>query len=393
MVEARERGSSGDEGEEFKDENFIEKPAILDKYKAAAQITNAALAKVIALCVPGADIYKVCQEGDLFIEEELKKIFNNKKSKKLERGIAFPTCISVNNICGHFSPMADESVLLQEGDLAKIDLGSHLDGFIAQAAHTIVVSADPASKVTGKKADVILAAYNAMLAAQRTIKHQGTNTQVTEAIAKVAEAFGVNPLEGVISHKVKKHLIDGNDVIINKETPDQKVEEFEFAPGDVIGLDIYISTGEGKPKESEFRTTVFKRELDTQYNLKLQKSRAFLTEVNKRFPTLPFAIRAFEDAVGAKVGVKECIDHDLMTGYPVLTEKAGELVAQFKTTIAVLPRSTAVLAGELAVPVARFETDKKIADPELSALIAGDLWKKEDKKKPSAAKKEDEKKQ
>lgn len=108
---------------------------------------------------------------------------------------------------------------------------------------------------------------------------------------------------------------------------------------------------------------------------------------------MPFAIRAFEDAVGAKVGVKECIDHDLMTGYPVLTEKAGELVAQFKTTIAVLPRSTAVLAGEHAIPVARFETEKKIADPELSALIAGDLWKKEDKKKPSAAKKEDEKKQ
>lgn len=59
MVEARERGSSA-EGDEFKDENFIEKPAILDKYKAAAQITNAALLKVISLCVPGADIFKVC---------------------------------------------------------------------------------------------------------------------------------------------------------------------------------------------------------------------------------------------------------------------------------------------------------------------------------------------
>lgn len=294
MVEAKERGSS-DEGEEFKDENFIEKPAILDKYKAAAQITNAALLKVIGLCVPGADVNKVCQEGDLFIEEELKKIFNNKKSKKLERGIAFPTCISINNVCGHFSPMADESVALQDGDVAKIDLGAHLDGFIAQAAHTVVVSADPASKVSGKKADVILAAYNALLAAQRTIKHQSTNNQVTAVIAKVCEQFGVSPLEGVISHKLKKHLIDGNDVIINKETPDQKVEDFEFAPGDVIGLDIYVSTGEGKPKESEFRTTVFKRELDSQYNLKLQKSRAFLTEVNKRFPTLPFAIRAFED--------------------------------------------------------------------------------------------------
>ncbi len=109
MVEARERGSSE---EEFKDENFIEKPAILDKYKAAALITNAALLKVISLCVPGADIYTVCQEGDKFIDEELKKVFNNKKSKKLERGVAFPTCISVNHVMGHYSPMQDESTQL-----------------------------------------------------------------------------------------------------------------------------------------------------------------------------------------------------------------------------------------------------------------------------------------
>lgn len=102
MVEARDEQMSD---EEFKDENFIEKPAILDKYKAAALITNAALQKVISLCVPGVDIYTVCQEGDKFIDEELKKVFNNKKSKKLERGIAFPTCISVNNIMGHYSPM------------------------------------------------------------------------------------------------------------------------------------------------------------------------------------------------------------------------------------------------------------------------------------------------
>jgi methionine aminopeptidase len=128
MVEARERGESE---EEFKDENFIERPAILDKYKAAAEICNAALKKVIGLCVVGADIHTVCQEGDKFMEEELKKVFSNKKSKKLERGIAFPTCVSVNNILGHFSPMKDESAALKEGDVAKIDLGCHLDGFIA----------------------------------------------------------------------------------------------------------------------------------------------------------------------------------------------------------------------------------------------------------------------
>ena len=284
------------------------------------------------------------------MEEELRKVFNNKKSKKLERGVAFPTCVSVNNIMGHFSPMVDESMALVEGDLAKIDLGCHLDGFVAQAAHTIVVSADPNYKATGKKADAVMAAYHAMLAAQRLIKEAGTNTSVTEIIARVCQEYGVNPVEGVLSHKTKKHLIDGNNVIINKETPEQKVEEYEFMPGDVFGLDIFVSTGEGKPKESEFRTTVFKREIDTQYNLKIKSARAFFTEVNKKYPTLPFSIRGFEDTTAAKVGVKECLAHDLLTPYPVLIEKANEFVAQFKCTIAVQQRSTVVLAG--AIPFA-----------------------------------------
>lgn len=326
------------------------------------------------------------------MDEELRKVFNNKKSKKLERGIAFPTCISVNHVMGHYSPMQDESTQLAEGDIAKIDLGCHLDGFVAQAAHTVIVSSDAASKVSGKKAEAVLAAYHAFRAAQRLIREQGTNTKVTQAIAKIAEDFSSNPVEGVLSHKMKKHLIDGNDVIINKETPEQRVEEFEFAPGDVIGLDVYISSGEGKPKEGDYRTTVFKRELDTQYNLKIKSARAFFTEVNKKYPTLPFSIRSFEDSTGAKVGVKECIAHDLLTAYPVLVEKPGEIVAQFKCTIAVLPKSTVILAGDIPLALERFETDKKVTDLELINLLEGDLWKKEDKKK-AAKKDEEEKKQ
>jgi methionine aminopeptidase len=177
-------------------------------------------------------------------------------------------------------------------------------------------------------------------------------------------------------------------VIINKETSEQKVEEFEFAAGDVIGLDIFVSSGEGKPKESEFRTCVFKRELDTQYNLKIKSSRQFFAEINKKFPTLPFSIRAIEEPLVAKVGVKECIEHDLLTAYPVLTEKAGEVVAQFKCTIAVLPKSTVILAGEHLINTARYTTDKKITDQDTLNLINSELWKKEDKKKTKEEKKE-----
>lgn len=69
----------------------------------------AALAKAVELAIPDADIYTICQTVDNFIEEEVKKVFASKKSKKLERGIAFPTCISVDHIMGHYSPLEEDS--------------------------------------------------------------------------------------------------------------------------------------------------------------------------------------------------------------------------------------------------------------------------------------------
>jgi curved DNA binding protein len=363
--------------------SFIETPAVLDKHKAAGEVTDAALKKAIELAKAGADIHQICMAIDKMMEEELKKVFSNKKSKKLERGIAFPCSISVNQICGHFSPLPEEPIALQEGDVAKIDLGCHIDGYACMAAHTIVVGD---AKTSGRKADVILAAYHAQQAALRTIKEMATNTQVTEAIAGVSEEFKCSPLEGVLSHKLKKHLIDGNDTIINKATPEQQVEEFEFAPGDVIGLDILISTGEGKTKESEFRTTVFKRELDMQYQLKSNRARQFFNEVNTRYPTLPFSISGFADQVGSKLGVKECVSHDLLIPYSVLTEKTGEYVAHFKCTIAVLPKSLSVIAGNIDFDTAKFESEHSVKDEELKALLASSMWKKEEKgKKPKKA--------
>ena len=285
--------------------------------------TIAALTEAIKLCVEGADISTVCGTVDSFIETELTKVFSNKKSKKLERGIAFPCCISVNEICGHYSPCADESTTLANEDLVKIELGAHIDGYTANLAHTLIIG----GKAKDKKAAVTLAAYDAFLAATRTIKVGATNHEVTANIQKVCDQYEVEPMQGVLSHKVKKHLIDGNEVIINKETPEQRVDDWEFASGDVFGLDVYVSSGDGMGREAEVRCTVYKREMDMQYNLKSKSARAFFSEVNKKFPTLPFSIRGFEDLTGAKVGIKECLTHELIMAYPVLTEKKGEAVA------------------------------------------------------------------
>ena len=67
-------------------------------------------------------------------------------------------------------------------------------------------------------------------------------------------------------------------------------------------------------------------------------------------------------------------------------------MAQFKCTIAVLPKSTIILAGDVPFAKERYQTEKRVNDIELINLLESDLWKKEEKKK-TATKTEEEKKQ
>ena len=85
--------------------------------------------------------------------------------------------------------MSEPDTSLADGDLIKIDLGAHIDGFIAVVAHTFVLGASAEAPVTGRKADVIMAAHLASEAALRLVKPGNENTEVTETVNKIGEAF------------------------------------------------------------------------------------------------------------------------------------------------------------------------------------------------------------
>ena len=271
--------------------------------------------------------------------------------------------------------------------MVKVELGVHVDGFPALVAHTVVVRSNKAAPIGGKKADVILAAYKAAQASLRLIKPGNFNKDVTEVIEKVCGDYEVNPLEGVLSHELKKHLIDGNKVIINKENYDQSVEKSEFAVHDVFALDVFVSSGEGKAKEADVRCTVYKRALDRTYNLKIKQSRQFFNEVAERYPSFCFSINGFEDLISAKLGVKECMEHELLVPYPVLAEKQGEVVAQFKLTIMITKGKTTALTG-LPLDEAEFKADHELKNEHALELLAVLMclprcrWTRQSRRKP-----------
>ncbi|CEL99403.1 unnamed protein product [Vitrella brassicaformis CCMP3155] len=376
--------------DEAPEDTSLANPDVTTKYRTVGDIVNAALESVVSKCVEGADVLELCRLGDSFIEDKTAGLYNAKKGgkKKVEKGLAFPTCISVNEVSGHFSPLPGDSYTLQKGDLAKVDMGGHIDGYICVAAHTVVVgpaegdeSNGEGSAVTGRKADVLRAAWTAAEAALRKVKVGNKNTDVTAVINKAASEFQCSPMQGNLSHQMKRHVIDGNQVIIAKELPEEKVDEFEFGMNEVYGIDIVMSTGEGKPKESEHKTTIYKRAVETNYGLKTQLARSFLAEVNRRFPTLPFNIRSVEDERAMRVGVSECMRHELLHPYPVLCEKQGEYVAQFKFTLLLLPGGTKKITGLALGQDSQIQSEFTVQDEDLKKILATSANPKKAKKK------------
>src|SRR3989344_177452 len=102
---------------------------------------------------------KLIKEGALLldvtcaIEEE---IF------KHEAKLAFPVNISINHIAAHNIVLPNDSRTFTKNDIIKLDIGVHVNGFVADTAITI--------DLTGKNARLVKASEDALNEALKIIK-------------------------------------------------------------------------------------------------------------------------------------------------------------------------------------------------------------------------------
>merc|ERR1711934_594649 len=267
----------------------------------------------------------------------------------------------------------------------------HVDVFIAVLAHTTVIQAADAPTISGDLGNLLAAADCAAKVCHRQIKVGTKNSAVTSAMKQVAKDYGVNLLQGVLSHQLKRYVIDGNKVVIQRAEHDQKVADATFEANEVYAVDIALCTGDdadAKARQSEGRTTVFKRAVDVNYKLRRKTSRGLLSEVNKNHPTLPFTLRSLSNATQAKAGVIECTRHELLHEYPVLKVKDGTHVVHLKFVLLLLPSGSNRVTGQLS-NLPKFTSDKTVSD-DIAKILATSTKKKrkkkkKKKKKPAAA--------
>lgn len=348
-------------------------PDVLTKFRTAAEIANQALALVLSRCAPGAVIAELCHLGDSFVLDATSRIYNRKddKGRAVIKGIGFPTCVCRNNVIQHYSPGAEDRTALQAGDLVKVDVGVHIDGYLAVAAHTVVLAPGP---VRGRAADAIAACFTAAECVTRLCRPGVSSEAVTDAIMRSAAQFGCEPVRGTASRQMQRfRYLTDRFIPSTAAADDEKLEPFEFEPGQAYSFDLVMSTGSGTPLQSEARANVLMRDTDVQYQLKTRVSRHFLADVNSRFPCMPFPLRAFADQVSARAGVAEGLRHDLLLDFPVTQERPGELVARLRITVLLTPSGTARVTG-LPVDPTALHTTRQIQSAELSALLSQPVW-------------------
>lgn len=310
---------------------------------------------------------------------------------KIPNGIAFPTCVNPNNIPAHMSPTSAEdeaNLTLVNGDVVNVMLGAQVDGYPSVVAETFIIGESSESPITGAKADLMHAAWNASEAAIRTLEKGKKSHHVTSIVDKVAKDFGTTAVQSMMSHNHEQNVLYGPKEIILNPTKEHKAQtaSADFSQYDVWGLDILILTSsDGKVKSSKYRTSLYKL-TGNNYSLKLKSSQAALKMFNSKVTGLfPANVKIFEDPRKVRVGLIECANHQVVLPYDIMQGKTEDSIAQFFTTVAIGPNGLVKYTHPTFNGEA-YKTEKKVEDEEIAKLIATPLPSGKKKKKSKSTK-------
>lgn len=242
---------------------------------------------------------------------------------------AFPVNISVNEIAAHRTPYADDTELIPEDAVVKVDLGVHVDGYIADTAVTVVFS-DRAVK--------LVEATREALAKALTLAAPGTPlNSFGRVIEATARSYGLNVVKNLSGHSLGRYLIHAGDVIPNHATV---VPAGRMVSGKAYALEPFITEGRGYVEEVRGSVQIYALTSNIKSLKRLSGEEARLAEVvSKRFRTLPFCERwlkdIYPDLTQLRSLLQSMVRKSALVSYPVLREASNKLVSQFEETVVV----------------------------------------------------------
>ncbi|MEM5793476.1 MAG: type II methionyl aminopeptidase [Candidatus Aenigmatarchaeota archaeon] len=263
---------------------------------------------------------KEAKEGVNVIElvEKIEKMIVEKGG-----GVAFPVNISINDIAAHYTPDIDDTSILKNGDLVKIDIGVQIDGYIADAANSVSIG--------GEDQELIKAAEDAVEQFIKEIRPGKTIGEMTKIVEETVQSHGFNTIRNLAGHSLEAYIEHGGLSIPNCYTP----SSIEIKEDSVLGMEVFTTRGEGLVKESSPTLIYMLRQIKP---VRLQESRKIIEKVTMEYKTLPFAkrwLKGITTPLRLHLALRELENNGVIVGYPPLRERSHSKVAQHEETIIV----------------------------------------------------------
>lgn len=246
--------------------------------------------------------------------------------------------MAINDTAAHYCPEEDDTTTLQEGDLVKIDIGVHEEGYIADNAMTIEVGKSNQNK------DLIKASQNALRAAIKLVEPGRQLWELGEAQYSEAEAMGFTTVTNLSGHTIERYKIHGG---ISIPTYNNK-EKTALQEGWQIALEPFVTAGQGLIKEKG-KATIWM--VEQERGTRSPYAKKIMEEVRGQ-KGLPFTNRWLTRKMGrgpTALGLRELQLARIIRGYPSLVEVTGRPIAQFEHSM---------IVGKKTVVYTRHEDDE-----------------------------------
>lgn len=286
---------------------------IFEKYRKAGRI----LAEVLAEARPRVEVGASLLDVANFVENAI-------RSRSARP--AFPCNISLDRNAAHYTPSPLDATRFGE-NMVKLDVGVHVDGYIADAAITVDLSGH----------DKLVEASQAALDAALEIIRPGINTaQIGKVIEETITGYGYKPVYNLTGHGLSRYLAHAEPAVPNKAMEKGTI----LKDGDIIAIEPFATNGSGRISESLINEIYG---FSSFRPVRLPATRTLLKEISESYKTLPFA-RRWLKGKRAEYALMQLLRSEVVHRYPVLWEVEGALVSQAEHTVVVLEKGCEVIS-------------------------------------------------
>lgn len=285
---------------------------VLEKYRKAGRILADVLEGARPLVKVGASLLEVAD----YVEDFTKS-----------RGAlpAFPCNISLDRAAAHYTPAPKDERRFGE-NMVKLDVGVHVDGYVADAAITIDLCGH---------SDLVEASRSALDAALKMIGPGVNTSQIGSVIEETILGYGYKPVSNLTGHGLSRYEAHDDPIIPNKAMEKGVI----LKEGDVIAIEPFATNGSGRISEAPINEIYG---FSAPRPVRLPQARELMRQIQENYKTLPFA-RRWLKGERAEYALMQLLRSGVVHTYPVLWEVEGALVSQAEHTVLILENGCEVI--------------------------------------------------